>query len=146
MIDSATLADGDGHRKGRVFLLYHPGTGTNCVVTLKDTAVGTKSAASAYLEVQGRTRSTDSGSFDYYAGPVRANAAGTCVKWAVPPVGQLRQRLRTLRLITGRHRADRLDGVRSGWPARSMCWRAVYLRGIFIPLRYTARDRITRRR
>lgn len=81
VIDSATLTGGDGQRKGRVFLLYHAGTGTNCVVTLKDTAVGAKSAASAYLEVQGRARSTDSGSFDYYAGPVKATAAGTCVKW-----------------------------------------------------------------
>ncbi|WP_435825553.1 protein kinase domain-containing protein [Micromonospora zamorensis] len=81
VVDSATLTGGDGQRKGRVFLMYHSGTGTNCVVTLKDTAVGTKSAASAYLEVQGRARSTDSGSFDYYAGPVRASAAGTCVKW-----------------------------------------------------------------
>ncbi|WP_433649640.1 protein kinase domain-containing protein [Micromonospora zamorensis] len=81
VVDSATLTGGDGQRKGRVFLMYHSGTGTNCVVTLKDTAVGTKSAASAYLEVQGRARSTDRGSFDYYAGPVRASAAGTCVKW-----------------------------------------------------------------
>ncbi|MEW1586295.1 protein kinase [Micromonospora vinacea] len=81
VIDSATLTGGDGQRKGRVYLLYHAGTGTNCVVTLKDTAVGAKSAASAYLEVQGRKRSTDSGSFDYYAGPVKATAAGTCVKW-----------------------------------------------------------------
>ncbi|MFG1871037.1 serine/threonine-protein kinase [Micromonospora arborensis] len=81
VIDSATLTGGDGNRKGRVFLMYHAGTGTNCVVTLKDTGVGTKTAASAYLEVQGRARSTDSGSFDYYAGPVRASAAGTCVKW-----------------------------------------------------------------
>lgn len=81
VVDSATLTGGDGQRKGRVFLMYHSGTGTNCVVTLKDTAVGTKSAASVYLEVQGRARSTDSGSFDYYAGPVRASAAGTCVKW-----------------------------------------------------------------
>ncbi|WP_410815741.1 protein kinase domain-containing protein [Micromonospora sp. 050-3] len=81
VIDSATLTGGDGQRKGRVFLLFHAGTGTNCVVTLKDTAVGAKSAVSAYLEVQGRARSTDSGSFDYYAGPVRASAAGTCVKW-----------------------------------------------------------------
>lgn len=81
VIDSATLTGGDGQRKGRVFLLYHSGNGTNCVVTLKDAAVGAKSAASAYLEVQGRARSTDSGSFDYYAGPVRATAAGTCVKW-----------------------------------------------------------------
>ncbi|MBM7490044.1 serine/threonine-protein kinase [Micromonospora luteifusca] len=81
VIDSATLTGSDGHRKGRVFLMYHPGTGGNCVVTLKDTAVGAKTAASAYLEVQGRARSTDSGFFDYYAGPVRASAAGTCVKW-----------------------------------------------------------------
>ncbi|RLQ02048.1 hypothetical protein EAD98_00290 [Micromonospora sp. CV4] len=81
VIDSATLTDGDGRRRGRVYLLYHSGNGNNCVVTLKDTAVGTKSAASAYLEVQGRARSTDSGSFDYYAGPVRTSAAGTCVKW-----------------------------------------------------------------
>lgn len=81
VIDSATLTGTDGQRKGRVFLTYHSGTGTNCVVTLKDTSVGTKSAASAYLEVQGRARSTDSGSFDYYAGPVKASAAGTCVKW-----------------------------------------------------------------
>ncbi|MEU8113462.1 protein kinase [Micromonospora sp. NPDC048947] len=81
VIDSATLTGGDGQRRGRVFLLYHSGTGTNCVVTLKDSAVGAKSAASAYLEVQGRARSTDSGSFDYYAGPVKAVAAGTCVKW-----------------------------------------------------------------
>ncbi|MEV4657709.1 serine/threonine-protein kinase [Micromonospora sp. NPDC049301] len=81
VIDSATLTGGDGRRKGRVYLLYHSGTGTNCVVTLKDSAVGTKSTASAYLEVQGRARSTDSGSFDYYAGPVRASASGTCVKW-----------------------------------------------------------------
>ncbi|WP_348774142.1 protein kinase [Micromonospora sp. WMMD1155] len=81
VIDSATLTGTDGQRKGRVFLLYYSGTGTNCVVTLKDTAVGTKSAVSAYLEVQGRARSTDSGSFDYYAGPVKAGAAGTCVKW-----------------------------------------------------------------
>ncbi|MEV4386990.1 protein kinase [Micromonospora sp. NPDC049580] len=81
VIDSATLTDGGGRRQGRVYLLYHSGNGNNCVVTLKDTAVGARTAASAYLEVQGRARSTDSGSFDYYAGPVRASAAGACVKW-----------------------------------------------------------------
>ncbi|WP_412099602.1 protein kinase domain-containing protein [Micromonospora ureilytica] len=80
VIDSATLTGG-GRRQGRVYLLYNAGNGNNCVVTLKDTAVGAKSAVSAYLEVQGRARSTDSGSFDYYAGPVRASAAGACVKW-----------------------------------------------------------------
>jgi serine/threonine-protein kinase len=80
VIDSASLT-ASGVRKGRVYLLYHAGTGTNCVVTMKESAVGTATSASAWLEVQGRARSTDSGSFSYYAGPVRAKAAGVCVKW-----------------------------------------------------------------
>ncbi|MFI7523676.1 serine/threonine-protein kinase [Micromonospora globbae] len=80
VIDQATLSSG-GRRTGRVYLLYHAGNGYNCVVTLKDTAVGTATAASAFLEVKGQSRKTDSGSFDYYAGPVRASAAGTCVRW-----------------------------------------------------------------
>ncbi|SCL37793.1 serine/threonine protein kinase [Micromonospora rhizosphaerae] len=80
VIDSATLTAG-GTRQGRVYLLYNPGNGYNCVVTLKDTGVGTATTVAAYLEVQGRTRSTDSGAFKYYAGPVRAGAAGACVKW-----------------------------------------------------------------
>ncbi|MFG1777194.1 protein kinase [Micromonospora sp. NPDC049048] len=80
VIDSATLS-ASGSRTGRVYLLYHPGSGNNCVVTMKETAVGTATAASAWLEVRGRARSTDSGSFSYYAGPVKAKAAGVCVKW-----------------------------------------------------------------
>ena len=80
MINSATLTAG-GRRQGKVQLLYHAGTGSNCVVTLKESNVGTATQVSAFLEVQGRTRSTDSGSFKYYAGPVRASAAGVCVKW-----------------------------------------------------------------
>ncbi|MFG3420509.1 protein kinase [Micromonospora sp. NPDC048063] len=80
VIDSAALT-ASGVRKGRVYLLYHAGTGTNCVVTMKESAVGTATSASAWLEVQGRARSTDSGSFSYYAGPVRAKAAGVCVRW-----------------------------------------------------------------
>ncbi|SCL68844.1 Serine/threonine protein kinase [Micromonospora citrea] len=80
VIDSAPLTV-SGVRKGKVYLLYHAGTGTNCVVTMKESAVGTATSASAWLEVQGRARSTDSGSFAYYAGPVRAKAARVCVKW-----------------------------------------------------------------
>nr|WP_088999147.1 serine/threonine-protein kinase [Micromonospora echinofusca] len=80
VIDSAALT-ASGTRQGRVYLLYHAGTGDNCVVTMKETAVGTATTASAWLEVRGRARSTDSGSFSYYAGPVRAKAAGVCVKW-----------------------------------------------------------------
>ncbi|TDD49153.1 M23 family metallopeptidase [Nonomuraea terrae] len=75
VIDSAGLTG------GTVYLLYNTGNGNNCVVTLKSTSVGTASAVSAYLEVQGSTRRTDSGNFGYYAGPVTAQAASTCVKW-----------------------------------------------------------------
>ncbi|WP_319957263.1 serine/threonine-protein kinase [Micromonospora yasonensis] len=80
VIDSAALT-ANGVRKGRVYLLYNTSTGTNCVVTLKDTDVGRATAVSAYLEVQGKTRQTESGGYKYYAGPVRASAPGVCVKW-----------------------------------------------------------------
>lgn len=74
VIDSAALGTA-----GRVYLLYN--SGTNCVVTLKSTSLGTGSAMSAFLEPQGATRTTDSGSFSYYAGPVKRSAPSTCVKW-----------------------------------------------------------------
>ncbi|MFD7312290.1 M23 family metallopeptidase [Promicromonospora sp. NPDC059942] len=66
---------------GRTYLLYNSGTGSNCVVTLKSTNLGTPSAVSAFLEPQGASRTTDSGSYGYYAGPVKRSAPGTCVKW-----------------------------------------------------------------
>jgi hypothetical protein len=74
VIDQAPLGSG-----GSVYLLYNADKGDNCVVTIK--AGTTVQATSAYLEVQGRTRVTDSGSFAFYAGPVRASAPNTCVKW-----------------------------------------------------------------
>ncbi|WP_433386734.1 protein kinase domain-containing protein [Micromonospora sp. KLBMP9576] len=80
VIDSAALT-ASGTRRGRVYLLYHAGNGNNCVVTMKETSVGTATAATAWLEVRGRARGTDRGSFSYYAGPVRARAAGVCVRW-----------------------------------------------------------------
>jgi hypothetical protein len=76
IIDSAALGTA-----GKVFLLYNSGTGQNCVVTLKYVNVGTASAVAAFLEPQGSTRTTDSGSFSYYAGPVKRTAPGVCVKW-----------------------------------------------------------------
>lgn len=66
---------------GRTYLLYNSGTGNNCVVTLKSTNLGTPTAVSAFLEPQGASRTTDSGSYSYYAGPVKRSAPGTCVKW-----------------------------------------------------------------
>lgn len=76
VIDSAALGSA-----GQVFLLYNSGNGYNCVATIKYVNVGTASAVSAFLEPQGSTRTTDSGSFSYYAGPVKRSAPGTCVKW-----------------------------------------------------------------
>ncbi|MFI6324454.1 N-acetylmuramoyl-L-alanine amidase [Nonomuraea sp. NPDC050556] len=66
---------------GTAYLLYNSANGNNCVATLKSTSLGTATATSAFLEVQGSTRITDSGNFTYYAGPVRAAAADKCVKW-----------------------------------------------------------------
>jgi hypothetical protein len=66
---------------GAVYLLYNAGNGNNCVVTVKATSIGTASATSAFLEVQGQARTTDAGSYGYYAGPVRAVAPGACVRW-----------------------------------------------------------------
>lgn len=75
-VDSAALGT-----VGRVYLLYNAGNGYNCVVTLKYVSVGTPSAVSAFLEPEGSTRTTDSGSFSYYAGPVKRYAPNVCVKW-----------------------------------------------------------------
>jgi serine/threonine protein kinase len=76
VIDSAALG-----RFGKVYLLYNAGNGNNCSVTLKTTSVGTKTTVSAYLQAQDQSRTTDKGSFDYYAGPVRVKAAGVCIAW-----------------------------------------------------------------
>ncbi|MGN9843302.1 N-acetylmuramoyl-L-alanine amidase [Nonomuraea sp. H19] len=76
VIDSAALGTA-----GTVHLLYNSANGSNCVATIKKTSLGKATATSAYLEVEGKARVTDSGNFDYYAGPVRASAADKCVKW-----------------------------------------------------------------
>ncbi|MFI6024497.1 M23 family metallopeptidase [Amycolatopsis magusensis] len=64
---------------GTAYLLYNGSS--NCVTTIKKTGVGTASAISAFLEVEGSARKSDSGSFEYYAGPVTASAPAKCVKW-----------------------------------------------------------------
>lgn len=66
---------------GAVFLMYNSSNGYNCVVTLKYTSVGTASAVSTSLQVEGGTATKDSGNFAYYAGPVKKSAPNTCVKW-----------------------------------------------------------------
>ena len=81
VIDSAMLKGGDGTVHGRVYLLYSSSAGSNCTVTMKSTSVGIGTATTAYLEVKGSARKTDSGPYKYYAGPMKAKAAGVCVKW-----------------------------------------------------------------
>lgn len=76
VIDSAKLG-----KAGKAYLLYDSSSGKNCVTTLKHTKVGKSTAASAFLTVKGSKRHTDSGHFKYYAGPVKAKAKATCVKW-----------------------------------------------------------------
>lgn len=66
---------------GRVYLLYNSNNGYNCVVTLKSRNVGSPTWTTAFLQPQGGSRSTDSGNFSYYAGPVKRYARATCVKW-----------------------------------------------------------------
>ncbi len=66
---------------GTVYLLYNSSNGNNCVVTIKHVSVGTKNSTSAYLQVRGWQRVTDSGSYAHYAGPIRATARNTCVSW-----------------------------------------------------------------
>jgi sialidase-1 len=55
---------------------------------MKSSGAGTASRTSAYLEVDGSARQTDSGSYSYFAGPVKANAAGKCVRWGGSTGGQ----------------------------------------------------------
>ncbi len=77
VVDQQALANSSG----TAYLLYNASTKANCVTTLKATSLGTASAVAAFLEVQGGTRTTDAGSFTYYAGPIKKTAGSTCVKW-----------------------------------------------------------------
>ncbi|SFW84801.1 sialidase family protein [Amycolatopsis australiensis] len=83
VIDSAPLGTA-----GTAYLSYNAATGRNCVSAMKSASAGKATAASAFLEVQGSSRLTDSGSFSYFAGPVTAAAAGKCVKWGGTADGQ----------------------------------------------------------
>jgi serine/threonine protein kinase len=72
----------DTHRVGeaRTYLLYNTRVGTNCVVTMVPRSSG-KVFLTASLVVQGGGRESRSGSFPFYAGPIRVPARGKCVMW-----------------------------------------------------------------
>ncbi|MTE19684.1 hypothetical protein F0L17_11210 [Streptomyces sp. TRM43335] len=59
--------------------LYYS-NGENCVVTTSRTP-GVRLHMSAWLEVLGGTKVSDTGYYSYYAGPVSLYAAGTCVRF-----------------------------------------------------------------
>ncbi|WP_199520397.1 spore-associated protein A, partial [Kitasatospora sp. MBT63] len=63
-----------------VYLLYNAGNGNNCVTTIAGTPGGPV-AMNATLTVKGGATAGNPGSFTYYAGPVTAHAANTCVQW-----------------------------------------------------------------
>ncbi|SNY65021.1 protein kinase domain-containing protein [Paractinoplanes atraurantiacus] len=80
ILETATLK-GDAGTVGRVYLLVSGDKQQNCVVTLRSSDLNEKADASAFLEVQDKDRDTQDGEVDFYAGPVKAAAAKTCIKW-----------------------------------------------------------------
>ncbi|MFG3435853.1 protein kinase [Nonomuraea sp. NPDC047897] len=66
---------------GVTYQLYNNATGENCVVTMKTADIGKATSVSATLEIQGGPSRTDSGSFEYYAGPVKLQGKGKCVRF-----------------------------------------------------------------
>ncbi|MFK4040959.1 hypothetical protein ACI2LC_34550 [Nonomuraea wenchangensis] len=67
---------------GETFQLYNASTGENCVVTMKTSEVGKSTPVSVTLEVQGGGSRNQSGNFEYYAGPVKLNGKGKCVRFS----------------------------------------------------------------
>lgn len=68
-----------------VYLTY--GGGSNCVTTIKTTAIGRSTPTRATLVVRGGGGGDDLGSYRYYAGPVKAAARGKCVRWGGATAG-----------------------------------------------------------
>ncbi|MFD0855747.1 hypothetical protein ACFQ07_26125, partial [Actinomadura adrarensis] len=65
---------------GRVYQLYSSGTKKNCAVMMKSVNVGRPSSVNVWIQPQGGSRVSDSGSFSWYAGPVYVYAPGKCVR------------------------------------------------------------------
>jgi hypothetical protein len=63
----------------RVYQLYN---GTyNCVVTLKTTSIGKNTKITAGLQVTGGSWAYETGSYKYYAGPIKQRGKGKCVRY-----------------------------------------------------------------
>ncbi|MEU7900914.1 hypothetical protein AB0B45_49825 [Nonomuraea sp. NPDC049152] len=86
VIDSSPLQPtrvGVSTTGGQLYLLYNASNGYNCVVTIKSVAVGTPTQTTADLQIFEGNRVAeayrDRKNYKYYAGPVKARAAGRCV-------------------------------------------------------------------
>ena len=64
----------------RIDLLYNGKT--NCVVTWKTKYVGKKTFVSALVSTGSNRVKSDPGQYEFYAGPVKLDAAGQCIRWA----------------------------------------------------------------
>ncbi|WP_197058539.1 serine/threonine-protein kinase [Modestobacter caceresii] len=62
------------------YFLWNSGMGQACVVTLKVADVGQSTPIAAFIQLDGSDRISDSGLYQYYAGPIFANVLG-CVTW-----------------------------------------------------------------
>ncbi|MET9344783.1 hypothetical protein [Nonomuraea sp. NPDC003804] len=76
---------------GTVYLLYNRRNGQNCAVTIKSQLAGQSTRTTVELQVQrpfGNNtgpyihKDSDSGLFKYYAGPVKLDGKGMCVKFS----------------------------------------------------------------
>lgn len=63
-----------------IYLLYNSSSGKNCVVSMKQKQLGSKTHVSAVLQTH-ETVKVDSGNYSYYAGPVYLSARGECVSF-----------------------------------------------------------------
>ncbi|MDO9356910.1 MAG: hypothetical protein Q7T55_24650 [Solirubrobacteraceae bacterium] len=80
-LESEPLKNGAGKKRGHVELWYSTADGgTNCVQTYDD--AGGKREMSATLVVQDRPTSSDTATYEYYAGGAAVTqTAGQCVQW-----------------------------------------------------------------
>ncbi len=66
---------------GTAYLLYNNTKGSNCAVTMKTRDAGRRTPVSVWIQKQGGGQVTDSGSFEWYAGPVYVSARKVCVRF-----------------------------------------------------------------
>ncbi|MCP2337016.1 serine/threonine protein kinase [Actinomadura rupiterrae] len=66
---------------GTAYLLYNNATDYNCAVTMKSTGVGRNTAVSVWVQATGGGQIADSGSYQWYAGPVFVKAPKKCVRF-----------------------------------------------------------------